>query len=80
MLNHSEDSGADNSLLMYFITIDIETIKTNNNLVPYLICGYNGSEYITSYGLNQRTLFNDFINKLFTLFENRKRFFNCICS
>jgi len=60
---------------MYFITIDIETIKTNNNLVPYLICGYNGSEYITSYGTKSENNFlMILLNKLFTLFENRKRF------
>ena len=29
--------------------MDIETIKSDNQLIPYLICGYNGSEYITSY-------------------------------
>ena len=32
-----------------YFTMDIETIKNNNGkLSPYLICAYNGSDYITS--------------------------------
>jgi hypothetical protein len=31
------------------MTIDIETIKIDNSLNPYLICGYTGNNYIHSY-------------------------------
>ena len=63
-------------LLNTFATIDIETIKVNKNLIPYLISGYNGSNYITSYVNNtlgvledqQAELFKSFIFKLFTFF------------
>jgi len=43
-----------------FIIMDIETIKINNQLTPYLICAYNGTDYITSYAdktLDQKALF-----------------------
>ena len=55
-----------------FVTFDIETIRQNNKLVPYLICAYNGSEYITSYAnssLNQNLLFSNFIKGLLTFFK-----------
>jgi hypothetical protein len=59
-----------------FITMDIETISINSKLTPYLICGYNGTNYITSYAnekLDQKELFNSFINQLLTFFsKNRK--------
>jgi hypothetical protein len=51
----------------HFITMDIETVKINNKLTPYLICGYNGSEYITSYAssiLDQEALFQNFMDQL----------------
>lgn len=32
-----------------FVTFDIETIRKDNKLIPYLICAYNGSQYIESY-------------------------------
>ena len=50
-----------------FITMDIETVKINNKVVPYLICGYNGSEFITSYAnssLDQGSMFSNFVNQL----------------
>jgi hypothetical protein len=47
-----------------FYTLDIETIKENTKLIPYLICGYDGQNYITSYGKDQKELFNSFINQL----------------
>ncbi len=54
--------------------MDIETIKDSKNKhIPYLICGYNGSRYITSFGLNQKVLFAEFIKNLLTFFESRKR-------
>jgi hypothetical protein len=47
-----------------FYTIDIETINQLGKLVPYLICAYNGSKYITSFGKDQKTLFTTFIGNL----------------
>jgi len=47
-----------------FYTLDIETIKDNGKIIPYLICAYNGENYITSYGKNQKDLFTSFINQL----------------
>jgi len=53
--------------------MDIETIKSvNNKLTPYLICAYNGTDYITSYAnesLDQKALFTSFINQLLTFFS-----------
>lgn len=54
--------------------MDLETIKQNNKLIPYLICAYNGTEYITSYAdstLNQKILFKNFFKGLLTFFKNR---------
>jgi hypothetical protein len=54
------------------ITMDIETIKLQGKLNPYLICAYDGLNYITSYAnesLNQKALFNNFINQLLTFFN-----------
>lgn len=34
---------------------------------------YNGNKYITSFGLNQKVLFTEFIKNLLTLFEFKKR-------
>ncbi len=73
MLNHSEDSGADNSLLMYFITMDIETINPSGKLIPYLICAYDGLDYITSFGKDQKELFNNFINNLLSTYLSKER-------
>jgi hypothetical protein len=46
--------------------MDIETININSKLVPYLICAYNGNRFIQSFGLDQKVLFSNFINKLLT--------------
>lgn len=62
----------DNSINSNFITLDIETITVNSKVTPYLICAYNGKDYITSYAdksLNQKTLFTIFINQLLTFFD-----------
>lgn len=59
-----------------FITFDIETIKQGNNLIPYLICAYNGVDHIVSYSnssLNQKVLFTNFIYSLLTFFGNKGR-------
>jgi hypothetical protein len=52
MLKPLEDLGTDKVLNNNFITMDIETIKVNNQLIPYLICAYNGKDYINSFGDN----------------------------
>jgi hypothetical protein len=49
----------------------------HGKLMPYLISAYNGSEYITSYAqvingvIDQKLLFNSFINQLVTLFPKK---------
>jgi len=55
---------ADNTLVNEFYTMDIETIKHDRKLNPYLICAYNGLDYITSYGKDQKVLFNTFFDQL----------------
>jgi hypothetical protein len=57
----------DHKISTYFATMDIETIKENGKLVPYLICAYNGYRSIESYGLNREELFKNFIHKLVTM-------------
>jgi len=50
-----------------FMTMDIETIKIDSKLYPYLICAYNGNDFITCYAndsLDQDSLFSSFITKL----------------
>jgi hypothetical protein len=48
-----------------FYTLDIETVKqSNNKLKPYLICAYNGKDYITSYNDNPVALYNSFFEQL----------------
>jgi DNA polymerase type B, organellar and viral len=64
----------DSVLNSNFITMDIETINVQGKITPYLICGYNGTDYITSYAqivdglINQKALFSSFINQLLTFF------------
>jgi hypothetical protein len=63
---------ADKTLANNFVTMDLETINLNSKLIPYLICAYNGSEYITSYAnesLNQKSLVSSFIYQLLTFFR-----------
>jgi len=55
----------DKKLVSDFITMDIETIKdANGKFTPYLICAYNGSDYITSFSKNQKDLFANFFKQL----------------
>jgi hypothetical protein len=64
---------ADKSLNSNFVTMDIETIKLDSKLSPYLICAYNGVNYITSYAnesINQKTFFSSFFNQLLNYFNN----------
>ena len=66
----------DTTLKSDFITMDIETVSLNNKLTPYLICAYNGTDYITSYAdksLDQNALFSSFINQLLTFFTKGKK-------
>lgn len=59
-----------------FVTMDLETIQKDNKLVPYLICGYNGSDYAVSYAennLSQNDLFKRFLDQLLTFFNKSKR-------
>jgi hypothetical protein len=44
--------------------MDIETINQEGKLTPYLICAYNGADYITSFGKDQKALFSAFIEQL----------------
>lgn len=51
--------------------MDIETIKLDSKITPYLICAYNGTDYISTYtneSLNQKILVTSFIYDLFTFF------------
>jgi len=62
----------DKTLNSKFVTMDIETISKNSKLTPYLICAYNGKDYITSYAnesLDQKRLFTSFFNQLLNYFN-----------
>lgn len=66
----------DTQLANDIITMDIETITKDNIITPYLICAYNGSDFITTYSnisLNQKDLFSRFINDLFKFFKNSSK-------
>jgi hypothetical protein len=69
----------DSRLHTKFVTMDIETISQDFQQLPYLICAYNGSNSISSYGelvdgvINQKTLFSSFINQLLTFFTKSKK-------
>jgi hypothetical protein len=64
----------DTTLKNNFITMDIETVNIDNKLTLYLICAYNGADYLSSYAelvngtINQDALFSSFINQLLTFF------------
>jgi DNA polymerase type B, organellar and viral len=66
----------DKNIRSSFITMDIETIKSNSSkLIPYLICAYNGVNHISSYAkmvngiIDQKELFSSFISQLVTFFN-----------
>ena len=71
----------DKNFMSKFVTMDIETISSKEGgdfqLKPYLICAFDGSKTITSYGemlngeINQKALFNNFITQLLTLFYKK---------
>lgn len=54
----------DRQLTNSFYTLDIETINGGGKLTPYLICGFDGTNYITSYGKDKKSLFTTFFDKL----------------
>lgn len=62
-------SKVDCEILNNFITMDIETVKKGKLLTPYLICGYNGKDFIESYGSDDRKLFSNFIDGLCTFYS-----------
>ena len=58
--------------------MDIESVTILSKITPYLICAYNGSNYITSYTDKslaikdqQKSLFNTFITQLLTFFSTK---------
>jgi len=63
-------ASADPKLNCDFHTLDIETIKKEGKIIPYLICAYDGKDYISSYAqqvdgvIDQKTLFNSFFELL----------------
>ena len=66
----------DKSLANNFITMDIETIKLDSKITPYLICAYNGTDYIHSYAnetLDQKSLVSSFIYQLVTFFNKESK-------
>ena len=61
----------DPNMVSNFVTMDLETITQDGKLTPYLVCAYNGKDYITSYAnesLDQKVLFTSFIEQLLTFF------------
>jgi len=61
----------DSKITNKFFTMDIETIKNSEGkLIPYLICAYTGSSYITSYNKDPNLLFKSFIDQLLS-FKDR---------
>jgi hypothetical protein len=44
-------------------------------LIPYLICGYDGQDYITSYGKDQKTLFKSFLINYYLIIGKVKSIF-----
>lgn len=66
----------DKKITSNFVTMDIETITKAGKLLPYLLCAYNGIDYITSYAntnLNQKQLFSVFINQLLSFFNKSNK-------
>ena len=59
-----------------FYTIDIETVSLDRKQTPYLICGYDGNDYITSFAvqikgvIDQKTLFKSFFDNLLSTIDS----------
>jgi DNA polymerase type B, organellar and viral len=60
----------DPNIIPNFYTMDIETVKLDRHQTPYLICAYNGSDYITSYGKDKKALFTTFFDQLLSKIES----------
>lgn len=66
-------------MMTNFVTMDIETVKHDFQLIPYLICAYNGFKSISTYGevvdgvINQKLLFSTFITQLLTFFNKNTK-------
>ena len=53
-----------------FYTLDIETVREiNGKLKPYLICAYDGHDYITSYDNDSKAMFKSFFKQLISKIE-----------
>lgn len=63
----------DSKLSNNFITMDIETIKIDNKITPYLINAYDGRQHITSYNKNENLLFKEFMDNLLKNLEKGSR-------
>jgi hypothetical protein len=59
----------DKTVISKFVTMDIETINVDNKLTPYLICAYDGKDYISSFGKDQNALFGSFFDQLLLTFN-----------
>lgn len=70
-------AATDKKVISHFVTMDIETVKLDGKMVPYTICGTNGTQNISSFatvGLpalssssSQKELFNLFMKQLLNL-------------
>jgi len=70
----------DKVLVNNFVTMDIETIKVDYKIKPYLICAYNGTDYISTFAdesLNQKSLVTSFIYQLLTFFTKHSNVLVC---
>jgi len=59
-----ESSKSGESLNNNYITMDIESIRVDKKVKPYLINSYDGRQYLTSYNHNEIELFREFFTKL----------------
>lgn len=55
-----------------YMTIDIETVKIGTSLKPYLICGYDGKNFINSYATDlsdeaRAEMFRNFVKQIISL-------------
>ena len=59
-----ESTKSGKSLNNNFITMDIESIRVDKKVKPYLINSYDGRQNLTSYNHNEIELFREFFTKL----------------
>ena len=60
------------TLVNDFFTMYIETINNDGKQVPYLITAYNGIDFLTSYGKDQKVLFTTFFDNLLSKIQSGK--------